>query len=172
MSEIFISKNINFSFFKSLLFRNGQSYCYERWCAFDRLLWTLLKVQFCNFSQNKAKVVSVSISKIAQNSTALRKIDRLFQRLLFKSDFQNSMRAFSVDLVQIRRLCSFEDIGRSCFHAKLCMTADLMQITADLIEILKTAQRDLTFILNVFSESSIHFTQILIVLAKKCCQFT
>ena len=68
------------------------------------------------------------------------------------------MRAFSVDLVQIRRLCSFEDIGRSCFHAKLCMTADIMQITADLIEISKTVQRDLTFILNVFSESSIHFT--------------
>ena len=47
-------------------------------------------------------------------------------------------------------------MGRSCFHAKLCMTADLMQITADLIEISKTVQRDLTFILNVFSESSIH----------------
>ena len=33
-----------------------------------------------------------------------------------------------------------------------------MHIIADVNEILKTVQRNLTFILNVFSESSIHFT--------------
>ena len=32
-----------------------------------------------------------------------------------------------------------------------------MQITTDVSEILKTVQRDLTFILNVLSESRIHF---------------
>ena len=32
-----------------------------------------------------------------------------------------------------------------------------MQINADVNKILKTAQRDLTFILNILSESSIHF---------------
>ena len=32
-----------------------------------------------------------------------------------------------------------------------------MQITADVSEISKIVQRDLTFILNVLSESSIHF---------------
>ena len=33
-----------------------------------------------------------------------------------------------------------------------------MQATADVGKILKTVQRDLTFILNVISESSIHFS--------------
>ena len=33
-----------------------------------------------------------------------------------------------------------------------------MQITADIGEISKTVQRDLTFILKVLSESSIHFS--------------
>ena len=42
-----------------------------------------------------------------------------------------------------------------------------MQINADVSEILKTAQRDLFFISNVVSESSIHFAQFSIVLAKK-----
>ena len=42
-----------------------------------------------------------------------------------------------------------------------------MQITADVSEISKTVQRDLTFILNVLSESSIHFAYFLIVFAKK-----
>ena len=42
-----------------------------------------------------------------------------------------------------------------------------MQITADVNEISKTVQRDLTFILNVLSESSIHFAYFLIVFAKK-----
>ena len=42
-----------------------------------------------------------------------------------------------------------------------------MQITAEVSQISKTVQRDLTFILNVYSQSSIHFTQFLIVLAKK-----
>ena len=32
-----------------------------------------------------------------------------------------------------------------------------MEITADVGKILKTVQRDLTFTLNVLSESSIHF---------------
>ena len=32
-----------------------------------------------------------------------------------------------------------------------------MQINADVNKILKTVQRDLTFILNILSESSIHF---------------
>ena len=33
-----------------------------------------------------------------------------------------------------------------------------MQITADVREISKTVQRDLTFILNVLSETSFHFS--------------
>ena len=33
-----------------------------------------------------------------------------------------------------------------------------MQITADVSKISKTVLRDLTFILNAFSESSIHFS--------------
>ena len=32
-----------------------------------------------------------------------------------------------------------------------------MQLTGDVSKILKTVQRDLTFILNVLSDSSIHF---------------
>ena len=42
-----------------------------------------------------------------------------------------------------------------------------MKITADVSKISKTAERDLTFTLNKLSESSIHFAQSSIVLAKK-----
>ena len=42
-----------------------------------------------------------------------------------------------------------------------------MQITPKVSEISKTVQRDFTFILNVLSESSIHFSYFLIVLAKE-----
>ena len=42
-----------------------------------------------------------------------------------------------------------------------------MQITAEVSEISKTVQSDLTFILNVLSESSIYFSKFLIVFAKK-----
>ena len=42
-----------------------------------------------------------------------------------------------------------------------------MHIIADVNKISKTVQRNLTFILNVLSESGIHFTQLSIVLAKK-----
>ena len=41
-----------------------------------------------------------------------------------------------------------------------------MQVTADFSEISKTVQRDLTFILNVLSEFSIHFAYCSIVFAK------
>ena len=42
-----------------------------------------------------------------------------------------------------------------------------MQIIADVSKILKTVQSNLHFILNVLLESSIHFTYLSIVLAKK-----
>ena len=42
-----------------------------------------------------------------------------------------------------------------------------MYIIADVNKISKTVQRNLTFILNVLSESSIHFTQLSIVFAQK-----
>ena len=42
-----------------------------------------------------------------------------------------------------------------------------MHIIADVNKISKTVQRNLTFILNVLSESSIHFTQLSIVLDQK-----
>ena len=42
-----------------------------------------------------------------------------------------------------------------------------MHIIVDVNKISKTVQRNLTFILNVLSESSIHFTQLSIVFAKK-----
>ena len=42
-----------------------------------------------------------------------------------------------------------------------------MYIIADVNKILKTVQRNFTFILNVLSESSIHFISLSIVLAKK-----
>ena len=42
-----------------------------------------------------------------------------------------------------------------------------MQIIADVSKISKTVQVNLTFILNVLSESSIHITKLSIVLAKK-----
>ena len=42
-----------------------------------------------------------------------------------------------------------------------------MHIIADVNKISKTVQGNLTFILNVLSEYSIHFTQLSIVLAKK-----
>ena len=42
-----------------------------------------------------------------------------------------------------------------------------MQITVNVSKISKTVQRDLTFILNVVSVTSIHFAQFSIVLAKK-----
>ena len=42
-----------------------------------------------------------------------------------------------------------------------------MPITADVGGILKTVQLDLTLILNVLSEFSIHFTKFLLVFAKK-----
>ena len=42
-----------------------------------------------------------------------------------------------------------------------------MQITADVSKISKTGQRDLTFILTVISESSIHFSRFLIVHTEK-----
>ena len=41
-----------------------------------------------------------------------------------------------------------------------------MQITADVSKILKTVQRNLTSILNILLEFSIHFTLISIVIAK------
>ena len=42
-----------------------------------------------------------------------------------------------------------------------------MQIIADISKISRTVQRNLIFILNVLWESSIHFTELSIVLAKK-----
>ena len=42
-----------------------------------------------------------------------------------------------------------------------------MQLTPEVSKISRTIQRDFTFILNVLSESSIHFSYFLIVLAKK-----
>ena len=42
-----------------------------------------------------------------------------------------------------------------------------MQIIADVNKISKTVQRNLTFILNVLSESNIYFTQLSMVLANK-----
>ena len=42
-----------------------------------------------------------------------------------------------------------------------------MQITADISKMSKSVQRDLTFVLNVLSESSIHFAYFSRVLAKK-----
>ena len=42
-----------------------------------------------------------------------------------------------------------------------------MQITADVSKTLKTVQGDLTFILNVLSESSVHSALFLITLAKQ-----
>ena len=42
-----------------------------------------------------------------------------------------------------------------------------MQITAGVIKISKTVQGDLAFILNVLSESTIHFAQFSIVVPKK-----
>ena len=42
-----------------------------------------------------------------------------------------------------------------------------MQITTDVSKISKTVQPNLTFILNILSELSIHFSQISIVIAKK-----
>ena len=42
-----------------------------------------------------------------------------------------------------------------------------MKIIADVSNISKTIRTNLTFILNVLSESSIHFTKLSIVLAKK-----
>ena len=65
---------------------------------------------------------------------------------------QNSIRAFQNGFGQRRDVCSFEDIGQS-------------QIIADVREISKTVRRDVTFILNVLSESSINFDQFSIVLA-------
>ena len=42
-----------------------------------------------------------------------------------------------------------------------------MQIITDVSKVLKTVQRNFIFLLNVLWESSIHFTQLSIVLAKK-----
>ena len=42
-----------------------------------------------------------------------------------------------------------------------------MQIIADVNKISKTVRRNLIFILNVLWESSIHFTQLSIIIAKK-----
>ena len=42
-----------------------------------------------------------------------------------------------------------------------------MQIIVDVSEISKNVRGNLTFILNVLSESSIHFTELSIALAKK-----
>ena len=42
-----------------------------------------------------------------------------------------------------------------------------MQITADISKMSKSVQRDLTFVLNVLSESSINFAYFSRVLAKK-----
>ena len=42
-----------------------------------------------------------------------------------------------------------------------------MQIIADVDKIWKTVQRNVIFILNVLSESSIYLTQVSIILAKK-----
>ena len=39
-----------------------------------------------------------------------------------------------------------------------------MQTAADVSEIPRTVQRDLTFILNVLSESSIHFAWVIIII--------
>ena len=44
-----------------------------------------------------------------------------------------------------------------------------MRVTVDVSKISKTFLPVLTFILNVPSESAIHFVYLLIVLAKKCC---
>ena len=46
-----------------------------------------------------------------------------------------------------------------------------MQIIADVDKISKTVQRNVIFILNVLSESSIYLTQVSIILAKKMLVF-
>ena len=51
------------------------------------------------------------MSKVRQNSVALK--NRQVVSVI-------SIKAFQNGLCQIRDVCSFEDIGQSLFHAKLC----------------------------------------------------
>ena len=66
-------------------------------------------------------------------------------------NLQNS-RAFKNGLGQLCEVLNFEDIGKSLFHAN-----SLNANNSCVNKIPKTVQCDLTFILNVLSESSIHF---------------
>ena len=75
---------------------------------------------------------------------------RLFVLAFSICNLQNSIRAFQNGLDEIRDVCSFEDIMQSRFHCKIS----------------ETVQTNLTFILNILSEFSIHFTQLARVLAK------
>ena len=84
------------------------------------------------------------MSKVGQSTTVFKKYMGCFSVFYFVV-----IRAFLNDLGQIRDVCSFEDIGESCFH---------VQIIANLSKTSKTVQRNLHFILIVLLESSIHFT--------------
>ena len=64
----------------------------------------------------------------------------------------DSIRAFYNDLGQPRDTCSFEEIGKSFF-----MQNSLSANNCDVSKISRTVQPDLSFILHVISESSIHF---------------
>ena len=64
----------------------------------------------------------------------------------------DSIRAFYNDPGQLRDICSFEEIGKS-----FSMQNSLSANNCDVSKISRTVQRDLSFILNVISESRIHF---------------
>ena len=90
------------------------------------------------------------MSKVGQNSTAFKR-----QTGCLSAFLQNSIRAFQNDLGQNRDVFSFEDIGQSNWTSN-CQRK----------KIFETIKRNVTFILNVISESSIYFTQLSIVSAK------
>ena len=114
------------------------------------------KCSFATYPKIQPKLRQVECQMQAIIQVPL-KVDGLLQCYHFRCNLYKCITAFQNGLGQLRDICSFEDI---LFPWKTLY----IQIIS---KILETVPRDLTYILNVLSESSIHFAQFQIVLTKK-----
>ena len=111
------------------------------------------------FPRNIAKVISIWMSKVEQNSTAFKKYTDCFSVFHLDVPCSNLQELFRMVLVNFMTFLVLKILGN--------LASMKNYLNANNCEISKTVQRKLIFILNAFWESSTHFTKLTIVLAKK-----